>query len=69
MWGVIHHCPRVIILVLTFSWKKDISKCKTWEELPQEAKDYIIKIEELSKTKIYWIGVGPERESLIEKKD
>jgi adenylosuccinate synthase len=56
-------------LVLTFSWKKDISKCKTWEELPQEAKDYIIKIEELSKTKIYWIGVGPERESLIEKKD
>jgi len=46
-------------------WKKDISKCKTFEDLPVEAKDYIKKLEELVHIPIKWIGVGPEREAIF----
>ena len=43
----------------------DISKCRTYEELPENAKKYIDRIEELTDTKIKFIGVGPGREEII----
>lgn len=43
----------------------DISKCKTYEELPLNAKKYIERIEEVINTKIKFIGTGPERENII----
>ncbi|KAK0524351.1 Adenylosuccinate synthase [Tilletia horrida] len=48
-------------------WETDITKCKTFDELPQNAKDYIIFIEKFLSTKIEWIGVGPGRESMIKR--
>lgn len=42
-------------------WNEDISSMKTYEELPVNAKKYLARIEELTKTKISMVSVGPER--------
>lgn len=46
-------------------WMCDTSKCRTWNELPKNAKKYLQFIEEYTERKIVVIGVGPEREQLI----
>lgn len=42
-------------------WKEDITNVHSYDELPQNAKNYLKKIEELTKTKIAMISVGPDR--------
>ena len=44
---------------------KDISNCKSYEELPINAKKYIERIEELTSTKIKFIGTGAGRNDII----
>ena len=56
-------CKPVIETVK--GWKKDISKVRTWEDLPEEAKAYVQMIERAINCPIKWISVGPERESII----
>ncbi|KAL9109734.1 MAG: hypothetical protein Q9227_005603 [Pyrenula ochraceoflavens] len=46
-------------------WEKDISKARRWEDLPQEARDYVEFIEKEVGVKVKWIGVGPGREAII----
>ena len=46
-------------------WKTDISKVKSWEELPKEAREYVEYIEKYLECPIEYVSVGPERESLI----
>lgn len=48
-------------------WTEDITKCKTFEELPANCKKYILKIEELAGVPIRWIGVGPNRLDVINR--
>lgn len=48
-------------------WKSDISKARKWDDLPQAAKDYVIRIEELAGTYVKWIGVGPGRDAIVDK--
>jgi adenylosuccinate synthase len=48
-------------------WNCDISHCRVFDDLPKQAKDYILRIEELVSTKIRWIGVGADRKAMIEK--
>jgi adenylosuccinate synthase len=43
----------------------DISKCKTFDELPEKAKKYVQRIEELTDTPIKFIGTGAAREDII----
>ena len=43
----------------------DISKCKTFDELPDNAKKYVNRIEELTDTPIKFIGIGAGREDII----
>ena len=43
----------------------DISKCKNYDELPDNAKKYIERIEEVTGTPIKFIGTGPSREDII----
>ena len=43
----------------------DISKCKTFDELPEKAKNYVRRIEELTDTPIKFIGTGAGREEII----
>ena len=46
-------------------WSEDISQCRSFDELPQAAQDYIKRLEELSCCRIQSIGVGPGREATI----
>ena len=46
-------------------WMDDTSKCKTWDELPEKAKAYVLALEKLINTRISYISVGPKREQLI----
>ena len=43
----------------------DISKCKSFDELPEKAKKFVNRIEELTDTPIKFIGTGASRESII----
>ena len=49
-------------------WGKDISACRTWEELPKEAQDYVCFIEDSIRCPITYISVGPQRDSIIVRK-
>lgn len=46
-------------------WKEDISQAKSYDELPENAKAYIRKIEEVTGVKVEVISVGPDRSQTI----
>jgi len=46
-------------------WKCDIDHCRTFEELPKEARDYITFLEDLAEVPVSIIAVGPRREQTI----
>ncbi|MBO4422871.1 MAG: adenylosuccinate synthase [Clostridia bacterium] len=46
-------------------WKTDISGCRTWEELPAEAREYVEYVEKNIGCRIGYVSVGPERDSII----
>lgn len=48
-------------------WQEDISKARSFDELPARAKDYVQMIEEATGVAIKWIGVGPSREATIRR--
>ncbi|MGO1628552.1 adenylosuccinate synthase [Microbacterium sp. JB110] len=50
-------------------WTEDISGCRTFEELPQNAQDYVLALERISGTRISVIGVGPARDAVIVRED
>lgn len=48
-------------------WKCDISKCRTFDELPQAARDYVKYIEDNAEVPVVLIGVGAGREDTIRR--
>lgn len=46
-------------------WHCDISGCKSWEELPKEAREYVLAIEKLVNHRIYLVSTGAERSEYI----
>lgn len=46
-------------------WKEDITGIKSFEELPDNAKAYVRKLEEVTGTKVGMISVGPDRKQTI----
>jgi adenylosuccinate synthase len=50
-------------------WTEDISKARTLEELPRNARDYVAALEEMIKAPISVIGVGPGRDETIVVRD
>lgn len=50
-------------------WSEDISKARTFDELPQNAQDYVLTLEKMSNTRISVIGVGPARDQVIVRHD
>jgi len=46
-------------------WMCDISGCRTYEELPEAAKDYVKAIEETTGVPVKIISVGPKRDQTI----
>ena len=50
-------------------WDQDITHVTSFDELPENAKAYIRKIEELTKSEIVIFSVGPDRSQTIQLKD
>ena len=46
-------------------WKEDITACKTWDELPEAARAYVLRLEELSGVPVSMVSVGPDRNQTI----
>ncbi len=46
-------------------WSEDISMCRTFEELPANAQNYVRSLEAMSGARISSIGVGPGRDQTI----
>lgn len=73
--GLVHHFPfpsklkdmEPVIEHLP-GWKKDITSIRKFEDLPKEAQDYVIFIEERIGAHITYVSVGPERDQIIIRK-
>ncbi|MBQ4092287.1 MAG: adenylosuccinate synthase [Firmicutes bacterium] len=50
-------------------WKEDITKCSSYDELPENAKAYIARVEELTGAPVSIVAVGPERNQTIVRKE
>jgi adenylosuccinate synthase len=46
-------------------WWEDLSRCRTFDELPPNARAYVARVEELCGARISAIGVGPGRNQTI----
>jgi adenylosuccinate synthase len=46
-------------------WKTNISKCKTFSDLPKNAQNYVKRIEKVVGVPITWIGTGAGREDMV----
>lgn len=47
-------------------WQEEIRDARRWEDLPVEARSYILRIEELVGVQVRLVSVGPEREQVVE---
>jgi adenylosuccinate synthase len=47
-------------------WPEDIQTARHWENLPPNARAYILRIEELTGVQVRLVSVGPEREQVVE---
>ena len=56
-----------LLLIYLPGWKSDITKCRHFDELPDNAKLYVNKIEEILQVPIWWIGVGQARDAIISR--
>ena len=48
-------------------WSCDISNARSWEELPAQAKAYVLRIEQAVGCHIQYVSVGAERNAFIER--
>jgi len=48
-------------------WQDDITSVRTWEDLPEAARNYVSRIEELLSVAVKIISVGPERSQVIQR--
>lgn len=48
-------------------WWEDISTCRTFEELPENAQRYVLRVEELIGARVSAIGVGPGRDQIVSR--
>lgn len=48
-------------------WEEDISQVRNFEDLPVNAQNYVKFIEEYLETPVSWIGVGAERDAIIQR--
>ncbi|SNS94359.1 Adenylosuccinate synthetase [Micrococcales bacterium KH10] len=62
-----HHAKPIYELFP--GWTEDLSQVRRFEDLPQNAQDYVLALEELSGTRISSIGVGPGREATLQRHD
>ncbi|MCW4458988.1 adenylosuccinate synthase [Microbacterium sp. MPKO10] len=50
-------------------WKQDITGCRSFDDLPKNAQDYVLALEAMSGSRISAIGVGPGRDAIVVRHD
>jgi adenylosuccinate synthase len=50
-------------------WTEDITGVRTFDDLPKNARDYVLALEKMSGARISAIGVGPDREAIVVRHD
>jgi adenylosuccinate synthase len=50
-------------------WTEDITGARTFDDLPKNARDYVLALEKMSGARISAIGVGPDREAIVVRHD
>jgi adenylosuccinate synthase len=50
-------------------WTEDLSKARSFDDLPKNAQDYVLAIESMSGSRISVIGIGPGRDEVIVRHD
>ena len=50
-------------------WTEEISAARTLDELPPNARDYVLALEQMIGAPISAIGVGPGREQILTVRD
>jgi adenylosuccinate synthase len=50
-------------------WTEDITGARTFDDLPKNARDYVLAVEKMSGARISAIGVGPDREAIVVRHD
>jgi len=64
----IHDLEQVEVQYETLpGWQSDISNVRQWDDLPEAAKQYVVRVEQLVGVPIKWIGVGPGRDAIVIK--
>lgn len=48
-------------------WDEDITGARRFEDLPETARAYVLKIEELIGCRVRYVSVGPERDALMDR--
>jgi adenylosuccinate synthase len=46
-------------------WKCDIQAARSFDDLPVNARKYVLRVEELIGVKIKWVSIGPKREAML----
>jgi len=57
------------VYVTVPSWKEDISSCRSFDELPENAKNYVRTVEKLTGTEVVCLSVGPDEKQTIVRKE
>merc|ERR1712173_109536 len=61
--NILHRCqPNYIWMD---GWLEDTTAIRDFEKLPENARKFVLKCEEVLGVPIKWIGVGPERDAMI----
>ena len=50
-------------------WTEDITGIRKFDDLPKNARDYVLALEKMSGARISAIGVGPDREAIVVRHD
>ena len=50
-------------------WTENITGVRTFDDLPKNARDYVLALEKMSGARISAIGVGPDREAIVVRHD
>ncbi|AEI41564.1 adenylosuccinate synthetase [Paenibacillus mucilaginosus KNP414] len=54
------------VLEVLPGWRSDVSGARSFGELPEAARRYVLRLQELIGTPIRWISVGPHRDQMFE---
>jgi adenylosuccinate synthase len=48
-------------------WSEEITECRTWNDLPEAARDYVRTVEQAAGARVDIISVGPNRAQTIHR--